>query len=85
MGIEAPSIYNGANSTFFTSILAIEELSKVDGNIGLLVDLQNTIMMPLLLNYGSDYIKETYVPKFTSETVKASFCLHFDYCYFIPS
>lgn len=69
MGIEAPAEYNGANSTFFTSILAIEELSKVDSSIGLLVDLQNTLMIPLILQNGSDYVKKTYLPRFTTDTV----------------
>ena len=69
MGIEAPSAFGGANSTFFTSILAIEELSKVDGNIGLFVDLQNTLMIPLCLKYGSDYVKDTYIKQLTANTV----------------
>jgi short/branched chain acyl-CoA dehydrogenase len=69
MGIEAPAKYNGANSTFFTSILAIEELSKVDGSVSLMCDLQNTLMIPLILQHGSEYLKDTYLPKLTTSMV----------------
>ncbi len=69
MGIEAPEKYSGANSTFFSSILAIEELSKVDGSISLLVDLQNTLMIPLIMQHGTEYLKDTYLPKLATSIV----------------
>src|ERR1041385_7565418 len=34
MGIETPDEYGGAGASFFTAILAVEELSRVDASVG---------------------------------------------------
>jgi alkylation response protein AidB-like acyl-CoA dehydrogenase len=44
MGIETPEEYGGAGANFFTSILAVEELSRVDASVGVFVDVQNTLV-----------------------------------------
>src|SRR6266404_3352873 len=41
MGIEIGEAYGGAGATFFHSVLAVEEISRVDPSIGVLVDVQN--------------------------------------------
>src|SRR3954464_865810 len=41
MGIEIPESHGGSGGTFFHSVLAVEELSRVDPSIGVLVDVQN--------------------------------------------
>ena len=69
MGVEIPSEYGGANSSFFSSILVVEELAKVDGSVSVMVDIQNTLLDTLLLNLGSDYLKSTYAPKLATNTV----------------
>ena len=38
MGIEVPEAHGGASGRFFHSVLAVEELSRVDPSIGVLVD-----------------------------------------------
>src|SRR5215213_2902650 len=40
MGIETPEEYGGAGASFFTAILAVEELSRVDASVGVFVDVQ---------------------------------------------
>jgi alkylation response protein AidB-like acyl-CoA dehydrogenase len=52
MGIAIPSIYGGAGATFFHSVLAVEALSSVDPAVGLLVDVQNTLVARALLRWG---------------------------------
>lgn len=74
MGLEIPSKYDGTNSTFFSSILVVEQLSKVDGSVGVMVDIQNTLLDTLMLNLGSDYLKDKYLPKLATNTI-GSFCL----------
>lgn len=69
MGLEIPSKYDGTNSTFFSSILVVEQLSKVDGSVGVMVDIQNTLLDTLMLNLGSDYLKDKYLPKLATNTV----------------
>src|SRR5690349_12009342 len=41
MGIEVPEDLGGAGASFFTAALVVEELSRVDASVGVLVDVQN--------------------------------------------
>ena len=54
MGIEIPEAYGGAGARFFHAVLAVEELSRVDPSIGVLVDVQNTLVINALLRWGND-------------------------------
>jgi alkylation response protein AidB-like acyl-CoA dehydrogenase len=74
MGIESPEKYGGSGASFFMACLAVEELSKVDGSCGVLVDVQNTLVTNAILKWGSDAIKEKYFPKLAKEWV-GSYCL----------
>lgn len=69
MGIEIPSKYGGTNSTFFSSILVVEELAKIDGSISVMCDIQNTLINTLLVNLGSDYLKDKYLPRLATDMV----------------
>lgn len=69
MGIEVPSTYGGSNGTFFSSILTVEELAKVDGSISVMCDIQNTLINTLVLQHGSEYLQSTYLPKLATNTV----------------
>lgn len=69
MGIEIPEQYGGAGSTFFNSIIAVEELAKVDGSIAVMMDIQNTLLNTLLLQLGTDNLKSLYLPKLATNTV----------------
>jgi alkylation response protein AidB-like acyl-CoA dehydrogenase len=71
MGIETPEEYDGAGATFFTSILAVEELSRVDASVGVLVDVQNTLVNNALIRWGTPAQKEKYLKKLASESVGA--------------
>ncbi len=71
MGIEVPEAYGGAGGRFFHSVLAVEELSRVDPSIGVLVDVQNTLVINAVLRWGNDDIKRRYLPKLAADTVGA--------------
>lgn len=71
MGIEIPEEMGGAGSTFFTSILVVEELSRVDPAVGVLVDVQNTLCINAFVRWGSDAQKEEFLPRLASDTVGA--------------
>ena len=62
MGIEIPEAYGGAGASFFHAVLAVEELSRVDPSVGVLVDVQNTLVVNALLRWGNDDIKRRYLP-----------------------
>jgi alkylation response protein AidB-like acyl-CoA dehydrogenase len=71
MGIEIPESYGGSGGRFFHSVLAVEELSRVDPSIGVLVDVQNTLVINALLKWGNDDVKRRYLPKLAAGTVGA--------------
>src|SRR6266481_9003079 len=71
MGIETPDEYGGAGASFFTAILAVEELSRVDASVGVLVDVQNTLVNNALIRWGNEEQKKKYLPQLASERVGA--------------
>src|SRR5687767_12793701 len=71
MGIEVPETFGGAGGTFFHAVLAVEALSRVDPSIGVLVDVQNTLVINAFLRWGNDDIKQRYLPGLASKTVGA--------------
>ena len=71
MGIEVPEAHGGAGATFFHSVLAVEALSRVDPSIGVLVDVQNTLVINALVRWATDAQKAAYLPKLTADTVGA--------------
>jgi alkylation response protein AidB-like acyl-CoA dehydrogenase len=71
MAIEIPEAYGGAGATFFHSVLAVEEFSRVDPSIGVLVDVQNTLVVNAFTRWGTDDVKRRYLPKLASSTVGA--------------
>jgi len=74
MSVEVPESFGGAGGTFFHSILAVESLSRVDPSIGVLVDVQNTLVINAVMRWGSDEIKRKYLPKFATSMIGA-YCL----------
>ncbi len=71
MGIEVPEQYGGAGATFFHSVLAVEALSAVDPSVGVLVDVQNTLVVNALLRWGNADIKQRYLTRLAANTVGA--------------
>ncbi len=71
MGIEIPDAFGGGGASFFHSVLAVEALSQVDPAIGVLVDVQNTLVVNALMRWGSDDIKRTFLPALAAKTVGA--------------
>ena len=71
MGIEVPEAHGGTGADFFSSVLVVEELSKVDPSIGVLVDVQNTLFINAFLRWGSEDLKVRYFPRLASDTVGA--------------
>jgi alkylation response protein AidB-like acyl-CoA dehydrogenase len=71
MGIEVPERYGGAGGRFFHSVLAVEELSRVDPSVGVLVDVQNTLVINALLRWGTDDIKERFLSRLSTSMVGA--------------
>jgi alkylation response protein AidB-like acyl-CoA dehydrogenase len=71
MGIETPEEFGGAGGSFFQAILAVEELSRVDASVGVLVDVQNTLVNNALIRWGNQEQKTKYLSQLASEKVGA--------------
>lgn len=74
MGIDIPEKYSGGGGTFMMSIVAIEQISRVDASAGVFMDVQNTLVNNAFVNYASEFLKEKYLPLLANEQVGA-YCL----------
>ncbi len=71
MGIETPEDYGGAGASFFTAIVGVEELSRVDASVGVFVDVQNTLVNNALIRWANEEQKKKYLTQLSSEKVGA--------------
>jgi len=71
MGIEIPDMLGGTGADFFTSVLVVEELSRIDPSIAVLVDVQNTLVINALLRWATEEQKQRYLPRLAEDTVGA--------------
>ncbi len=74
MGIEVPEKFNGGGGTFFMSILAIEQISRVDASCGVFMDVQNTLVNNAFLRWGTEEINDRFLSQLSTEKVGA-YCL----------
>ena len=51
-GMIIPEEYGGQGGSFFMSVLAVEELSRIDASAGVIVDVQNTLVNNALLRWA---------------------------------
>lgn len=69
MGIQVPEEFGGAAGTLFEAVLAVEEISAVDPAIGVLVDVQNTLVINALLRWGNNAQKKQYLPALATKAI----------------
>lgn len=67
MGMEIDTELGGSGCNFLTTMLVVEELSKVDPAVGAFVDIHNTLVNSLLMKVGNKEQKEKYLPKLAQE------------------
>jgi len=71
MGIEVPDALGGAGGSLFLTVLAVEELSRVDASSAIFVDVQNTLVNALLLKWASADVQGRYFPRLSRDLVGA--------------
>lgn len=71
MAICIPEEYGGPGGSFFMAIQAVEEISRVDASVGVLVDVQNTLVNNALMRWGTEDQKQTFLPGLAKDTVGA--------------
>jgi alkylation response protein AidB-like acyl-CoA dehydrogenase len=71
MGIEVPERLGGGGGTFFHAVLVVEELSRVDPSVGVLVDVQNTLVINALLRWATEEQQRAWLPRLAADAVGA--------------
>jgi hypothetical protein len=74
MGIETSAEHGGAESSFISAIIVIEELAKVDPSVSVLCDVHNTLVNTVIRKYGTPEQQERWLPQL-AESKLGSFCL----------
>jgi alkylation response protein AidB-like acyl-CoA dehydrogenase len=71
MGVEIPPELGGTGADFFTSVLVVEELSRVDPSAGVFADVQNTLVINALLRWATPAQQTEHLPRLAKDTVGA--------------
>ncbi len=71
MGVQVPEEFGGAAGTLFEAVLAVEEISAVDPAVGVLVDVQNTLVISALMKWANAEQKAKYLPQLATTMVGA--------------
>jgi short-chain 2-methylacyl-CoA dehydrogenase len=74
MGLEIPPQHGGSGLTFTAACLTVEEISRVDPSVAILVDIHNTLTNNAVRFWGSQQLQDYWLPKLATECV-SSFCL----------
>jgi short-chain 2-methylacyl-CoA dehydrogenase len=74
MAVDLPEQYGGQGGSFFQTILAIEELARVDPSASVIVDVQNTLFNSAIVRWGNQEQKRRWLPMSAAHTV-ASYAL----------
>lgn len=74
-GMVVPEEWGGSNVGYVALALAIEEIAAGDGASSTIISVQNSVVCSPILNYGSDYLKETYLKPLASGHLLGCFCL----------
>jgi alkylation response protein AidB-like acyl-CoA dehydrogenase len=74
MGMEIEEEYGGAGLSFTSACLAVEEISRIDPSVSIMVDIHNTLTNNSVRFWGSEVLKERWLPRLATDTV-SSFCL----------
>lgn len=67
--VEVPEEYGGQGGTFFQSVLAVEEIAAADPGVAVLVDVQNTLVISAIRDYGTPAQQKQYLSALARDTV----------------
>ncbi len=69
--IEIPEEFGGQGGTFFQSILAVEEIAVADPGVAVLVDVQNTLVVSAIRDYGNAQQQRQFLSALAKDTIGA--------------
>src|SRR6266540_3520417 len=71
MGVGVPEAYGGSGGTFFMAVQMVEELSRVDASVGVLADVQNTLVNNAIMRWGTEEQRNRFLPRLCKDTLGA--------------
>lgn len=74
-GIQAPTALGGAGMDTLSYAVAIEEISRVSGSVGLCLSVHNSVAVFPLVAFGTPEQKECWVPALAQGQKIGAFCL----------
>jgi len=74
MGIETSGELGGADASFTSAIVAIEELARIDPSVSAFCNIHNTLVNNIFRKYGTKEQQHKWLPQLATEKV-GSFCL----------
>lgn len=74
MGMEIEEKHGGSSLSFTSSCLVVEEISRIDPSVSILVDIHNTLTNNAVRFWGSPDLQDRWLPRLATDTV-SSFCL----------
>jgi len=75
MGMMVSPDWDGAGMDTISYVLAIEEISKIDASVGVIMSVNNSLVCYGLEKWGSDFIKDKYLRPLASGKQLGAFCL----------
>ena len=69
-----PEAYGGAGADLVTQAIAVEELARADASVSLMLLISKLGMLPVM-NFGSEAMKQAYLPRIASGESQASYAL----------
>lgn len=75
MGMMTDPKYNGSGMDTLSYVIAMEELSKVDASVSVVISVNNSLVCYGLQSYGSEAQKEKYLKPLASGEHIGAFCL----------
>lgn len=71
MGIEIPKLYGGVSGDLFRTVIAIEEVARIDPGVAVYVDVQNALVINAIRRWGTGDQKRRYLPRLAKTMVGA--------------
>ena len=72
MAIETSADHGGAESSFTSAIIAIEELARIDPSVSVLCDVHNTLVCTIVRKYGTKEQQDKWLPLLSESMVRIS-------------
>lgn len=75
LGMMVDPKYGGSGLDSLSYVLAMEEISKVDNSCSVIMSVNNSLVCAGIEQYGSDEMKDRYLPTLATGEIIGAFCL----------